>query len=458
MKLSECICALLGLGLVGCSVGPDFKLPDSPLPAAWSFGKRPPAPAANPTELARWWRRFHDAKLTALVEQAVTQNLDVRQAVARLVQVRAQRQSAVAPFFPWLNASGSEQESQRSNTGHTRSYQGGLNASWEIDLFGGNRRNLESADARVVAAAADLDAVRLSMAAEVAQAYCQLRAVQDLLSVARRNLTTQQANAQITHDRRGAGFASDLDVANADASVANTTAAIPSLETSSAKSIHALSVLLGRPPGDLAPMLSDTRPVPTDSSVVPTGVPSDLLRRRPDIRSAEANAHAATARIGVAVSDLFPKFSLNGSVTQQNAQLSDWLSPSSRASGYGPSFNWALFQGGNVMANIRVQEALRAESVLAYRKTVLVALQEVEDSMLASTNDRRRQASLTVAVAANRRALELATNLYTAGQSDFLNVLNAQRSLLQSESEFSQSNLALASDLIALYKALSGGW
>jgi NodT family efflux transporter outer membrane factor (OMF) lipoprotein len=296
------------------------------------------------------------------------------------------------------------------------------------------------------------------MAAEVALTYCQLRSIQDLIFVARRNLATQQQSARITQDRRGAGFASDLDVANADALVANTKAAIPLLETSARQTSHALSVLLGRPPGELVAMLSDTRPVPTASSAVPTGIPSDLLRRRPDIRSAEANAHAATARIGVAVADLFPKFSLNGSLTQQSVKLSDWLSPTARATSYGPSFNWALFQGGNLQANIQMQQALRAEAVLAYRKTVLVALQEVEDSMVACSNDRKRHAALVEAVSANRIAVDLSLKLYTAGQSDFLNVLNAQRSLLQSESEFSRSNLALATDLISLYKALGGGW
>jgi NodT family efflux transporter outer membrane factor (OMF) lipoprotein len=205
-------------------------------------------------------------------------------------------------------------------------------------------------------------------------------------------------------------------------------------------------------------MLSDSRPVPTASAAVPTGIPSDLLRRRPDIRAAEANAHAATARIGVAVADLFPSFSLTGSINQQSARLSDWLSPTARTSGYGPSFNWALFQGGNIQANIRLQQALRAEAVLAYRKTVLGALQEVEDSMIACTNEHQRHAALAEAVTANQRAVELSLKLYTAGQIDFLNVLNAQRSLMLSESEFTRSNLMLATDLIALYKALGGGW
>ena len=216
--------------------------------------------------------------------------------------------------------------------------------------------------------------------------------------------------------------------------------------------------MLGKPPADLLGLLAAASPVPTASAAVPTGIPSDLLRRRPDIRSAEANAHAATANIGVAVADLFPKFSLNGALTQQSAKLSDWLSPAARVSSYGPSFNWALFQGGSIQANIHVQQALRDQALLAYRKTVLTALQEVEDAMVAGSNEHKRRVSLVESVTANRRAVELSTKLYTAGQTDFINVLTAQRSLYQSESELTLSNLALASDLIALYKALGGGW
>ena len=454
---------LLGLLFVSCAVGPDFKRPNSDVPASWSFSKtKVAATPADPAELVRWWRRFHDAKLNALVEQAIDANLDVKIASARLNQARAQRQGAAASFWPWLSASGSETESHVNGSGpgsgSFSSYRGSMSAAWELDFFGGNRRNLESATARQASVAADLDATRLSMAAEVALTYCQLRSIQDQIAVAHRNLLTQKRSSEITHERRGAGFASDLDVVNADALVANTQAQIPSLETAASKSSHAIAVLLGLPPTDLSAMLSAAGPVPTASAAVPTGIPSDLLRRRPDVRSAEAAAHAATANIGVAVADLFPKFSLNGSVSQQSAKLSDWLSPSARASSFGPSFNWALFQGGSIQANIHVQQALRDQSVLAYRKTVLTALQEVEDAMVAQSNEYKRRASLAEAVTANRRAVELSTKLYTAGQTDFLNVLNAQRSLLQSESEQTLSNLQLATNLISLYKALGGGW
>jgi len=463
MIVSKLPYILLGLCCTSCAVGPDFKLPHSVIPASWSFGtSQPTATAADPAELVRWWDRFHDAKLSSLVQQALAANLDVKIAVARLSQARAQRQGAAAPFWPWLSASGGETQSHVGGSGPVSgsfsSYHGTLGAAWELDLFGGNRRNLESATARQAAAAADLDATRLSLVAEVALTYCQLRSIQDQLAVAHRNLLTQQRSAEITHERRGAGFASDLDVVNADALVANTKAQIPSLETAARKSAYAIAVLLGLPPADLLAMLAAPGPVPTASAAVPTGIPSAVLRRRPDIRSAEALAHAATANIGVAVADLFPSFTLNGSLSQQSAKLSDWLSPSARVSSFGPAFNWALFQGGSVQANIHVQQALRDQSLLAYRKSVLTALQEVEEAMVAGSNEHKRRVSLADAVSANRRAVELSTQLYTAGQTDFLNVLNAQRSLLQSESELTLSNLALATDLIALYKALGGGW
>ena len=462
MLTSKFTLVLLGLCVVGCAVGPDFQRPDNQLPATWSFSKHRAEPASSPAALAGWWRRFHDPKLNALVEQAVTANLDVKQAVARLSQARAERQSAAASFWPWFNALGSAQESHVGGSGpaagNSNSFKGGLAAAWEIDLFGGNRRNLESSEARLAAATADLDATRLSMAAEVALTYCQLRSIQDQISIARRNLATQQHSAEITMERRAAGFASELDVANSAALVANTKAQIPGLETSARQSAHAIAVLLGRPPTELLALLAATRPVPTASTSVPTGIPSDLLRRRPDVRRAEATAHAATAKIGVAVADLFPKFSLTGSITQQSAKLADWLSPSARVSSFGPAFNWALFQGGSIQANIKLQQALRDEALLQYRKTVLVALQEVEDAMVACSNERQRHAALAEAVSSNRRAVELSLNLYTAGQIEFINVLNAQRSLLQSETDFSRSDLALATNLIALYKALGGGW
>jgi multidrug efflux system outer membrane protein len=462
MISSKLLQILPGLLLVSCAVGPDYQRPNSNMPASWSFGKGRSAPASDPAALVRWWRRFNDPKLNALVEAAVDANLEVKIAALRLTQARAQRQGAAASFWPWLSGTGSGQASDVNGSGplagSSRSYRGGLGAAWELDFFGGNRRNVESSDARLAAAAADLDATRLSMAAEVALTYCQLRSVQDQTRVAKRNLAAQQHSANITQERRDAGFASELDVVNATALVANTQAQIPRLETAARQSAHALAVLLGRAPTELSGDLTQAGPVPTASAAVPTGIPSELLRRRPDIRSAEANAHAATARIGVAVADMFPRFSLTGSLNQQSARLSDWLSPSARSSSFGPGFNWALFQGGSIRANIRVQQALRDEAVLAYRKTVLVAMQEVEDTMVASSNEHKRRASITEAVSANRRAVELSLKLYTAGQTDFINVLNAQRSLLQSESELTLSNFTLASQLIALYKALGGGW
>ena len=446
------------LATAACSVGPDFHRPDTTLPGSWSFDKSRPIQPADPAKLAGWWKQFHDPDLDRLVTRALDGNLDLAQATARLQQARASRQAAIAPFWPWLAASGGETQTHTHGAGHTTTDHGSLSAAWELDLFGGNRRNSEAADARFAYAIADLDATRLAITAETASGYCQLRALQDQLAVAKANLATQEHSADITRERRTAGFASDLDVANATAQVSGTRAQIPSLETATSQSAHALSLLIGCPPAELNQLLLHPRPVPTARTEVPTGIPSDLLRRRPDILRAEAGAHAATARIGVAVANLFPKFSLSGSINQQSSKLSDWLSPSARSSSFGPSFNWAIFQAGNLQADIRLQKALRDESVLAYRKSVLTALQEVEDSMTAGRNERKRNNSLADAVAANRKAVDLSVKLYAAGQSDFLNVLNAQRSLLQSENELSQSRLALANDLIALYKALGGGW
>jgi NodT family efflux transporter outer membrane factor (OMF) lipoprotein len=249
-----------------------------------------------------------------------------------------------------------------------------------------------------------------------------------------------------------------LDVANADAQVASTKSAIPVLETSAQQSIYALSVLLARSPGDLVKELSPTQALPVTPPEVPVGLPSDLVRRRPDIRQAEAQIHAATAEIGVATADLFPKFSLTGSLTYQNNLLRKWFNDPSQAWGFGPSVTWNIFQGGAVRSNIKVQEALRDQAFITYQKTVLTALQEVENNLIAFNKEWEHRQALMDAVTANRKAVDLATQLYTQGQTDFLNVLNAQRSLYASEDALVQSNRSTATDLIALYKALGGGW
>jgi outer membrane protein, multidrug efflux system len=462
----------LAASLWGCAVGPNYRPPITDVPAAWTgvTGKaasQPSVSTAGPARLAMWWRTFNDPELTQLVEEALATNLDVQLAEARLRQARAARGVAVGGLWPFVNGSASYDRvhssanvgaGSGSSDGDQNLYQAGFDALWELDIFGGLRRNVESASAVVQAAQEGLRDAQVSLAAEVALNYIQLRGFQQQLVVAQENLKNQQHTASITRQKLRAGFVGTLDVANADAQVATTESQIPVLQVSAQQTIYALSVLLAQPPAYLLKELSKTQPLPVTPPEVPVGLPSELLQRRPDIREAEAQLHAATAQIGVATADLFPKFSLTGNVSWQSNLLHNWLTDPSRSSSFGPSADWAIFQGGSIMANIREQRALRDQALIAYRKTVLTAFQDVENALFAYGKEWEHRRALNDAVVASRKAVAVSMQLYSAGQTDFLNVLQAQASLYASQNAFVQSNSSACQDLIALYKALGGGW
>jgi multidrug efflux system outer membrane protein len=465
--------------LTGCTVGPNFERPSEQVPAEWA-GPLPPAPEAlapmlEEEELAHWWTVFEDPTLTSLVERAVRSNLDLMQAEARIRQARAVRRIAVSGMGPTLDGTGSYRRSRSEGTlsGGSNApgsagagtkefildqYQAGFDAAWEADIFGGVRRGIEAADSDLQATLENRRAVLVTLTAEVARNYIDLRAFQQRVVIAGRNLLAQEHSAGLTRKRFEGGFASGLDVANAEALVATTAAQIPVLEASARRSIYSLGILLGMEPGALLQELSQTSAIPPTPPSVPVGVPSDLLRRRPDIRRAEAEIHAATARIGVATADLFPKFTISGSIGVQASDFSTWFNWASRVWSIGPAVNWRLFETGRIRANIEQQKALEEQAILSYRQIVLTALREVEDALITSVKEDEHRRALIEAVAANQRAVELATTLYTEGQTDFLNVLAPQQSLLSSEDAVAQSTQTLSTNLAALYKALGGGW
>jgi NodT family efflux transporter outer membrane factor (OMF) lipoprotein len=333
----------------------------------------------------------------------------------------------------------------------------GLDAAWELDLFGGTRRNIEAAQADVQASIEDRRDVLVTLASEVALNYVQLRGYQQEITIAQNNLKAQQQSADVVHKRYEGGFVSALDVANADAQVATMLSQIPVLETSAQQAIYNISVLLGQEPAFLLEELSPASSIPVTPPEVPTGLPSEMLRRRPDIRRAEAQIHSATALIGVAAADLFPKFNLAGSVSVQADRPGNLRWPQ-RTWSFGPSADWQIFNAGRVWSNIEVQKALQQQAMLNYQKTVLTAFQDVENALVAYDKEQQRNKSLIDAVTANRKAVELSTELYTEGQTEFLSVLDAQRSLYSSEDALVQSIRNLSTDLISLYKALGGGW
>ena len=451
------------LAFVGCTVGPDYHASKPALPGEWS-GKAPASrPASRPAqtgELVHWWKTFHDPILTKLIDRAIASNLDLKAAEARIRQARAARIGAGSAFWPTADASGSYSRGRPAGATAVTSnlYRTGLDAAWEIDVFGGVRRGIEAADADVQASIEDRRAVMVTLAGEVALAYIDLRVSQQRVGVARKNLLAQKHSAEVTRQKLAAGLIGDLDVANADAQVATTASSIPTLETTVQQAIYTVSILLAQPPGALVGELSAASGVPTPSPAVPVGVPSDLLRRRPDIRKAEAAVHGATARIGVATAEMFPKFSISGSVGYQSNLFDTWTRWANRFWSWGPSATWRVFDAGAIQSQIDVQKALQDQSVVAYQQTVLTALQDVENALVAASKEQERRSSLEASVAANAKALDVSGRLYQQGQTDFIRVLDAERGLLSAEDSLVLNGGAVATDLVALYKALGGGW
>ncbi len=437
-------------------MGPNFQPPETPVPNEW-VGPVPPPPTAAEQDLAQWWTVFNDPMLTSLTDRAIQSNLDLRLAEARVRQARAARGVAASGLGPTVDATGSYRRTGDAIR-TTDLYQAGFDATWELDIFGGTRRSIESATANLEAAIDARLNTLVTLTAEVALNYIQLRGFQEQIAIAQRNLKAQQHSADLTKQRFEGGLVSGLDVANAEAQVASTAAQIPSLEESARQAMYSLSLLLGLEPGGLLAELTPPDAIPAAPPAVPVGLPSELLRRRPDIRQAEAQIHAATAEIGVATADLFPRFSLTGNVGTQGAKFGDLGDWANRFWSIGPSASWTVFATGRILSNIEVQKALQEQSLITYRQTVLTALQDVENALIASAQEQKHYKLLTEAVAANRRAVDLATKLYTQGETDFLNVLQAQGSLYLSETALAISARTLATNLVALYKALGGGW
>ena len=467
------VAVLIATGLAsviisGCMVGPEYRQPQpTAVPPAWEGVSKvptdqPSVATAQPADLTHWWRQFNDPVLNELVEEAVKANLDLQIAEASLRQARALRGIAIGGLLPSVTASAGYQRLHSAaampQNQQEDLYQAGLDAVWELDLFGGIRRGVESAGANVQAAIENMRDVQVSLIAEVALDYIQLRGFQQEIVIAQNNLKAQQHTAEITHKLLAVGFDSALDVAEAESNVAMTESQIPVFESSVQQSIYALSVLLAEPPAALIGKLSPAGSLPRVPAKIPAGLPSELLRRRPDIRQSEAQLHAATAQIGVAVAQLFPSFSLTGTVNWQSNLLRTWWTDAGRSFSFGPSANWPVFQGGATISNVRLQEALRDQAFIAYQKTVLAAFQDVENALIAFKKEQEHRKSLNDAVIANQRAVDLSLQLYTAGQVAFLNVVEAQLSLYTSQNALVQSESNIATDLIALYKALGGGW
>ncbi|MBB5402932.1 NodT family efflux transporter outer membrane factor (OMF) lipoprotein [Paraburkholderia sp. JPY162] len=518
-------CVVIGMPallLASCTVGPDFHAPHADVPAQWHDTQRTAASdaaasgassatAANVASVPtldtdpdpRWWRSFNDPTLDALIARAALGNLDLQQAVLRIVEARTQVQAAAAQGLPNLRATASYQREQLGLKGFLEEngafdkvdqlgalnspanriapgagaalqngannlldqltapvnlWQVGFDATWELDLFGRVRRSVEAANAQTEAAYESRNDALLSLEAEVAQTYMQLRGAQTLHDIAVSLVEQQGETVALTENQAKVGLASQLDVQSARAQLAQTKTQLPQYDQQIAQALNALAYLIGEPPGALEAQLSAPQTVPPVPPVVPVGLPSTLARRRPDIRRAEANLHAATASVGVAVAQFYPDVSLTGKAGTRATNARDLARWSHLFYSFGPTVSLPIFEGGALVANLRMSEAQQAEAALDYRKTVLTALRDVDNALVVYRTDQARRDALADSVSAQLTSFDLSRDSYRKGLTSFINVLDAQRQLAQAREQYAQGTTQVSTDLVALYKALGGGW
>jgi len=468
MKPTMVITAMCLALLTGCAVGPDYHPPNVTTPSSWT------SPLANgetnsPAHLAAWWKNFNDTNLDSLMAMAVQSNLTLHIAEDHVREARAERGVVTGGLWPSVGSSASYSRNRFGANSFPplakfgvpldyNLYNAGFDAAWELDIFGGTRRAVEAANAEIGGAEYGQRDVLVSLLAEVARNYVGARGYQQRLAITRQNIQVQQQILDLTSNRFQNGLSSDLNVQQATALLTATEAQVPSLETGFDQSVHHLAMLLGQPPGALMDEMSAEKPIPLTPPEVPVGLPSDLLQRRPDVQRAESELAAATARIGEAKADFFPKFSLTGFAGLESVSANNWFDYASRYWSAGPTVQWELFQAGSIRANVRVQNARQEQALDSCQQTVLVALEDAENALTAYAREQTRRKSLAQSVRANERALELATQLYNNGLADFLGVLDSERSLFAAQDALVQSDQAVSLDLVQLYKALGGGW
>ncbi len=443
------------LSLSACALGPDYKEPTAEMlniPATWQGATATQAP-----NLARWWEQLNDPALSPLISEALANNLDLKIAQSRLKQAMAQREIAYAGQLP--TASTSASATSGGSSGNTSdSYRGSLSTSWELDIFGGNARASEAAQADLEATQANTYGTRVALAAEVATTYYNIRNAQNRLDVAQRNLASQTETLQFIDWRSRAGLIDGLTLAQARTQRAQTAANIPALETTLANAKFTLAVLLGKAPGTLGPEIDEPTPLPKLPDQIAIGIPAETLRQRPDINAAERILAAETARVGVSEADLLPSFTLSGSLGLDALALADVLSGASIARSVVGSLAQTIFDGGARRQRLNIQNEAQEQAFLTYQATVLNALQEVESALVTLANNRARKTQLEIAARSARQADILAGQQYNAGAIDYQSRLETQRSRLSAEDSYASAQIDEITALIALYKAMGGGW
>jgi len=468
--------------LSGCiKVGPDFHRPESAVSPEWIEAGDERVRNVS-ADYRAWWRAFNDPVLDRLIDRAYRENLTLRIAGVRVLEARAQLGIAIGRIFPQTQQASGSVERIRTSQSSPQAVapfvysqdQIGVNASWELDFWGRFRRSIESANATWLATVADYDNAMVSLTADVANSYITIRTLEKRIAIARENLETEKESLRLTEARFRFGVVTQLDVEQARTILNNTFATIPSLETQLRQQEDALCVLLGIPPRDLTDLLKGSSEIPVSPPRISAGIPADLLRRRPDIRSAEYQAAAQSAQIGVAKADLYPAFSLNGifgflssnvdrsgSVLGgggENSELSKILQWKNRMFQIGPSFQWNILNYGQITNSVRLQDARFQELLITYQNTVLSAQQDVEDNLAAFLRAQERARYLALSTSAARNAFDLAAKQYRQGIVDFTTVLVAQQSLLTTQDNLAVALGNISSGLVGVYRSLGGGW
>jgi outer membrane protein, multidrug efflux system len=459
--------------LAACTVGPNHTPPQPTLPGAFSslpasgaLSSTPTAEGPAPRAVSVWWEHLGDPMLTSLVQRGTEGNLDLRIAAERVREARALRDAAAGRRMPQVSAGAGATRSRASQTtagsfgsaDGTTLFDVGVDASWELDVFGGIRREVQAADADLAAAEESRRGVLVTLAAEIASTYAEYRGLQQRADLARRTIDAQQSTLELTRARVDAGIAPDIDNQQALAQLSTRRSQLPALEAAARQSAHRLGVLLGLPPAAVMDELSSPGAIPVPPAIVEVGVPASLVRQRPDIRAAERALAAATARVGVATAELYPTFQIGARAGVQSRELASLPDSNSATFSVGPQVRWNLYTGGRVRAQIEAAGARQRQALLAFDRTVLAALEEVENALTDFVHEQRRRDHLASAVDANRRAVSLAEERWKSGIGDFLSVLINQRELFDSEDQLVQNQLQVTRALVRVYKSLGGGW
>ncbi|MDX4075934.1 MULTISPECIES: efflux transporter outer membrane subunit [Brucella/Ochrobactrum group] len=459
MKVLATLCLVATVS--GCVVGPDYQSPLINMPSNW--GNKKQQKPAKPAELAEWWKRLNDPLLNAFVEEAVAGNLDVATAKARVREARATYRQSVGTLLPSLDGSASATRSRTgssvSGTASTSSqFQSGLDASWEIDLFGANRRSVEAAKYGMDASEEDLRNTLVTLIGDVTTNYVEARGYQARAALARRTAASQRETATLTRNKFEAGASSAVDLSNASGQAASTEANIPDLEAAYAASVHRLSVLTGRAPAALAERMKKVKAIPKPKLPMPTGIPADILLSRPDVRLAERQYAQYTAKVGQAEAARYPGLSLTGDIATSATKIGDLGKSSSISWSFGPTLTVPIFNGGQLKAAVEMAQAQRDQYFIAYRSSILTGLEEVENAIVSLAQERIKSSKLATSARHYREAASLGRSLYQSGTQSFLDLLEAQRSLYSAEDSLIASQVLITTDYIALNKALGGGW